>query len=365
MAMKKFILKCALFMIPIVGLFAFPFVVYLFCGEFLPISAVLDEQWNSGKEILYGSAFTSAAAIPYKILGTVKTDPEILTLGLSRTLTIRSIFFKDQSAFYNAGSGVHIAPDLITFMDRTASDTRLRVILFDASNLLFDNPSDHIPDQSSLYDMFHQFLSAGWRQVYIDYAGGSFSLKDLFQFGNASSSYIGLAAMRDRRGFRKDGSMDWGDAAYLAKLRKALPSDIVVDVSNTTLAREPHFSPDNLAAIDQFLSICKQRGIYVIGYVSPYASEIYKKEMSLNDPSGIYRTEPVYLAAVLKKYGYPFYDLKDIVTTGSSDAELYNDIHSSEKGTLKLLVYIADREPKLDDYLDVRSLENKIGKEPF
>ena len=363
--MKNFILKCVLFMIPILGLFAFPFAVYLLGGEFVPVPTILDRQWSSDKEVLYDSAFSYAPAIPYKILGTVRTDPEILALGLSRVLTIQSDFFKDPSVFYNAGSAVHIAPDLLTFMDRAASDTKLRVVLFDASNLLFDNPSDHIQDQSSLYDMLHQFLSSGWRQVYIDYADGSFSLSDLFQSGDASSSYIGLAAMRDHKGFRKDGSLDYGDAAELDKSKAALPSDIADNVLNTTLAREPHFSADNLAAIDQFLSICKQRGIYVIGYMSPYASEIYRKEQSLNDPAGIYKTEPAYLSVVLKKYGFPFYDLKDLATIGSSDAELYNSIHSSGKGTLKLLRYLSEREPRLSDYLDARSLESRIAREAF
>ena len=363
--MKSFTLKCALFMIPIIAFFAFPFTVYLLSGEFVSMPAVLDEQWNSGKEILYGSAFTYATPIPYKILGTVKMDPEILALGLSRTLTIRSIFFKDPGSFYNAGSAVHIAPDLPAFMDRTAPDARLRVILFDASNLLFDDPSDHIQDQSSFYDMSHQFLSSGWRQVYMDYADGKFSMRDLLQTGDASTSYIGLAAMRDRRGFRKDGSMDWGDAVYLDKLKEALPSDIADNASNVTLAHEPHFSPDNLAAIDQFLSVCKQRGMYVIGYMSPYATEIYQKEQSLDNPSGIYKTEPVYLATVLKKYGFPFYNLKDLAAIDSSDAELYNSIHSDEKGMLKLLLYLVEREPRLADYLDAKSLEKMIAGEDY
>ena len=363
--MKKFILKCALFSIPIVGLFVFPFTVYLLSDEFLSVPAVVRLQQSGDKEVLYDSAFTSETSAPYKILVITQTDPEVLALGLSRTLTIRSIFFKDPGVFYNAGNAVHIAPDLVTFMNRTASDTRLRVILFDASNLLLDTFSDPVPEQSSAYDAFHQFLVSGWRQVYIDYLAKGFSLEDFFQANNASTSYIGLAALRDHSGSRRDGSLDWGDDALLEKIRKDIPFQIAGAVSNTTLKNEPRLSEQNLAAIEQFLAICKQRGIYIIGYVSPYASEIYQAEQSLNDSAGIYKTEPTILAAALNKYGYPFYDLRDLAITGSSDAELYNDLHPSEKGTLKLLVYIADHEPKLDDYLDVRSLESKIDKEPF
>src|SRR5579863_7188162 len=117
--MKDFLIKSALFSLPVIALFAFPFAVYLLSGEFLPPGLVLDEQLESRTEVLYDPAFTFATVIPYKTLGTERTGPAALAIGLSRTLTIRSIFFKDPASFYNAGSAVHIAPDLTAFMQQT------------------------------------------------------------------------------------------------------------------------------------------------------------------------------------------------------------------------------------------------------
>lgn len=353
-----------MFSLPVAVFFAFPFFVYLWSGEFVSVFKVLDLQADPAVNVLYDSGFDAATFVPYKTEGVIRHKPEIIALGLSRTLTIRSEFFRQPDLFYNAGSGIRIAPDLDRFMERTRSNQNLKVIVFDASNLLFDTLSDRIEDQATTYDMFHQFFVSGWRTVYAGYASGSFNLNDVVGRQGTSTYYIGLGALRKHDGFRRDGSLSWGDSERISEIVKDIPGQIVDIVANTTLKKEPHFSGLNYQAVERFLANSKERGIYVIGYLSPYATAIYRKEMSL-DEGGIYRTEPVILGSLFKKYGYNFYNLKDLATIGSSDGELYDAIHSSQKGILKLLIYLVGREPVLSKYLESSKLKVLMEKETF
>lgn len=345
----------------------FPLAVFILGGELLPVSAIIRrQQQDPGREILYQSAFTSYTEKPYKLLSTITRNPQIIALGLSQTLTFRSYFFRREDAFYNAGRGVHAAADLSRYLNALPHDSNLRMILFDATNLLYDAAAQDEREQAGVSDMLRMFLSSGWRAAYLDYAEGKFSLGELMRERNITRS-IGILALARHAGFRADGSLSRGNTEDILAVKKnARPMSLQIADNISEIENFSTVSPRNLAEVEKFLILCRERNIDVIGYFSPYALEIYRAIQSLPDSHGKeFRLAPVVVTALFKQYGYHFHDLRNLEAIGSSDAELYDAGHLTEKGAIRLLLYLATREPALYPYLDIRMLKNLINKEVF
>jgi hypothetical protein len=368
--MAKFLLKCFLFSIPIVGVFAFPFAVFLLSGEFLSVASVINRQAASPSEILYYSGFSSASGKSYKTVGTEKYDPEIVVVGRSRTLTFRSIFFKDPAKFYNAGAPQHRASELSDYVNGLKPGNHLKVIMLDLSGLLEEDKVPPEVRRESTYSLINLFLTSGWRDVYSLYFDHKFSFGQVLE-ERKNHPAIGLYALITHSGYRPDGSMSRGDAAEMLALRNRAPALVEQEVAKinsekSVFGYDTLVSDQNLAALKSFLALCKEKNIYVVGYLSPYAFEIYQKIESMEGPDGDrLRSVPPVISSIFAQHGFTFFDVRDIRLIGSSDDELYDAGHTTEKSTLKLLRYLAPREPHLASYLDTDSLNRQISSLPF
>ena len=57
--------------------------------------------------------------------------------------------------------------------------------------------------------------------------------------------------------------------------------------------------------------------------------------------------------------------MRDLFLIGSDDTELYDSHHPTEKSTIKLLLYLAGKEKKLQGYIDEDQLKKQIETEKF
>jgi hypothetical protein len=371
--MKKFIFTCTIFIIPIIALFIFPLIIFLKGGEGLPISNIVDVQQESSSSILYMSGLTAINDKYYKLLTSTKKNPEIVVFGTSRTLAFKSNYFKNIESFYNAGYNANASmrtADLLDYINNIPKDSKLHVILFDVSDFLNSQNSASSEIKNNILDSAHLFLTTGWHDIYTDFFKGNITIDKLY----SSSSNIGLTAIMHNFGYRNDGSLERGNISVVDKLKiqKDVSSQISEEVSaiNSNQINFLDFgktiNQDNLSLIEKFLEICKSRNIYVIGYYPPSAIEIHDTMMSLkNDYGNTYKEVPGIFSSLFKKYDYNFYDARDITSIGSSDSELYDPYHPTERATIKLLIYLANKEPNLKSYLDIFKLKKQIGIEPF
>lgn len=369
--MRPFIVKCLIFVIPIAAVFAFPLTVFLLSGEFLPASVVADIQSKSEKPILYLSAFTGVNEKAYKVSRTKERSPEIIVFGRSRTLTFRSDFFKDPSLFYNAGVPMRKTAELSEYLDQVPHDGKLKVMLLDLSNFFKDDEtSPGSVEGGRLFTGVDIFLTSGWREVYLHYAAKKFSFGGIIKERSVLPS-IGLTALATHQGYRIDGSLSRGNSQEAAALQKKVPALIQGDLERIVPGQDiptydSSIDPQNVVEIERFLASAKARGIYVIGYLAPYAQELFDKIQGMKGPQGdAIHAAPAQLAASFKKQGFNFYDIRSLALIGSSDAELYDAGHPTERATLRLLRYLAVREPKLSAYVDTQGLAAKIAAEPF
>ena len=78
-----------------------------------------------------------------------------------------------------------------------------------------------------------------------------------------------------------------------------------------------------------------------------------------------YRAAPGVLSVIFEQEGYHFYDMRDISVIQASNKDLYDSRHMTEKGTIKMLIYLSNKEKKLMEYITTSRLQELLTSEAF
>lgn len=355
------------------ALFGFTSFVLFKGGEFTDVNDVIKQQMTSPHQVIYGLAY-SDRNFYYKYQSVLARAPQILAVGKSRILQIRSNFFKNPSTFYNAGGGIVGLEDIRYVLQSLPSDKRPKFMIV-ALDQFFFNSNWEGETEFSIKNNFNAFdiVSNEAITVLHDYRKHKFSLHDLIS-SPSGEVFIGINAKANHNGFRKDGS-----SFYAKDIRDKLEHPL--DPNNTdfqfkgTLGRiykgtDPFqhgmaFSTKELAELNRLLAYCKQHDIYVVAFLPPYAHFIYKQLISRPDQYGYLNGLASKISPVFDKYGYSFYDFSDIASLGSSDLETLDGFHASEKAYLRLfLVMLKSDEHLREVAADEGYLKKRLATAP-
>ncbi|MFT5128351.1 MAG: hypothetical protein ACI8W8_001961 [Rhodothermales bacterium] len=363
---RRFLIKLLLFLSPFILAWGLPIYVMVAGGEFTAHEEVMQAQLESDTPVRYSAAF-SARFPHYKRAFTNERKPQILVLGSSRSMQIRSRFFKPNYRFYSAsGSVARIAhaQHFLEHIDKEALDSIEMIVLGvdqDFFNVKFDNGSI---EQNSFPDSFDNDVSPGivfkynWLSVYKKLREGkSLSWSDCTQLHR--SPHYGLAGKVQGRGFRLDGSSyykdfienggneyeGYPDYHFLETLKK-----IDEGKDSSRFSHSPSINPASLQRLEELLAFCQQEGIYVAGYLPGYATPVWEKMNSMSDKYGYLHGLPEAVGTLFTKYGMRVWDFSDIRSFGSSDAETIGGFHVSENAHLRMQIIMAEQDERFRKY---------------
>ena len=377
----RFLVKLGIFLSPMIVLWTLPIYVMLAGGEFTAHEDVIEAQLSSPVPIRYSAAF-SARFPHYKRIFTNELRPDILVLGSSRSMQIRSAFFNPDYCFYSASGAVSRIAHARYFLeniDCEALDEIDMIVLGldqDFFNVKFDNGT--VP-QNNFPDSFEGDVDPGivfkynWISVYKKLKEGeSIAWSDLPKL--PTSPHYGLAGKVKGRGFRLDGSSyykdfienggnnyeGYGDYHFLETLEK-----IEKGKDGSRFVHCDHINPESLKRLDEFLSFCKGEGIYVVGYLPGYATVVWEKMTAMGDKFGYLQGLPETVSAIFAKYDMRVWDFADLNTFGSSDDEAIGGFHVSENAHLRMHIIMAEEDEKFRAYSeDLDYLRRKLAEAP-
>ena len=371
---KTFFLKLFLIFLPVILILAFPIFVLVVSGEFSQPDTVLAEQNASNQNILYAPAYTDFEAY-YRMQGVLLHQPEVLALGNSRILDIRSEYFKPGVTSYDAGLLAKGIQEYRQVLDRIPKATQPKVMIMVLEQSQFDywerdfNGYYNLPAQLVYQKPLNYILNVtirSWPLIYGDYFQKKFSIRQLWQ-DRHDNTRIGLLAKIDNEGFRKDGSYRNGRYVDHPHDPRLYDSNNFSDTFGLIALKSGYFryntydglSEQALDETDAILAEAKARGIYVIAYMPPYAPTVYKK--MLTDPAYHYifqiedKARPIF-----EKYGFELYNFNDPASLGAKDSEFFDGYHQGEKVYVRLMLYMAKHSSVLGKLVDIPTLQKKL-----
>ncbi len=373
--MKKLLIKLFLFLIPFYILFGIPISVLLFSGELTSLDRIIEIQKDNEIQAIYGPAYSNNVYY-YKLKSAISRNKlDVLVLGTSRVMQFRSPFFKNDVSFYNAGGGVAKLDHFRHFIKKIPKGKEPEIIIMGIDNNFFNNGWCKFWDNfhSKKFDIAKELesdieriniIKSSWKMVYSDYFKKNYSLSKVFLNSNKLQTR-GLTAVINLTGFRNDGSQY--NARYINDLSFRKEWDYQFEHSYDCIKTGRGYfcygkelSKSAINELKSFLKYCNNRGIYVIGFLPPYAHEIYKKLQSLPDKyEYMFKVEPT-LRPIFDYFGYGFYNFSDLATIGATDSETFDGWHGTEKAYLRLFIKMAEDNRILKQYTDVPYLKVRL-----
>ena len=369
--MKKFLFKTIVFLLPYAILFAFLGMLLSLNGELDSIEKIIDSQILD-KNILYGPAYTVPCPT-YKLKSVIKKGPEIIALGSSRVMQFRDKFFTlSPEKFYNAGRGANKIKDFKDFLEKIPKDKMPKVVIMGLDPNFFNPNWDSAEEEDSALTHINQrkknpiFLVNSTSFIRDTVRGKTLNKSNYIGLDDGLKKYspIGYNAKNNGNGFRSDGSYCYGK--YFSNPEngddwKFKDTFKRIKEGNRRFEYSEKISSEAIEELEEFLEFCEIKGIYVIGFLSPYAKVIYDKMISMDEYKYL-KTLFEDLDSVFKKYKYPVYDFIDIASFGSNDSEVIDGFHGSEVAYLRLFILMAEQEEVLQKYTNPQKLKEYLNK---
>lgn len=353
--MKKFLALLAAFLLPaalLYGLFAAALVT---TRELVPVDEVVAAT-TAGEMILYGTSHNENIGA-YKFRTMCAVGADFLVMGTSRSMQLREEFFTRDS-FYNAGGVVRNMADFADVLSRLPDDALPDTLLVALDQNMFNTDwrASSPGGPQGFEDLETDFLDTLLRTAQ-DYASGKFSLFDVLR---PKEGVFGLAAAARGTGFAADGSYRYG---VLTGQNLAEPEKNFSDTYRQIDFGQERFAygdtPDALALsqLEDFLSVCTEKGIRVVGFLPPLPPSVNRR-MAESGHYGYLDTLYEESAARFAAAGCEFYDFTAIE---SEDVEYIDGFHGGDRVYARIALELDEHSEILTGEIDRAGIERLLA----
>ena len=356
--MVKFLTKLLIFHLPIFAGAVLLTYILLVSGELTSPEKLM--QYHQDPNCLIGLAYHDPVRW-LKIEAVKEKSPDILALGTSRVLQIRSFFFNKDARFYNAGRGISRIKDIPWFMLQIKKN-KPQIIILGLDQYFFNRNWDdlsQVPQKrasnihlSTFFQMYRSFLK--------DLVKGKIKIQNL-----STDNFVGFMAKIRHQGFRSDGSYYYGDLTKHPELNEDWQFKDTFDRIKKKKRRfelGKRVNPEAVQVLESFLAESKRKNIHVIGFLPPFAHAVWEKLLLEKEAFAYMFSIFNTIVPIFAKYGFECHDYSDLLTVGANDSESIDGFHGSEVAYLRIIIDMGMKSPKLKPFINLQTMKNLLKK---
>lgn len=346
--MRSLVIRLVIFLLPAAATLVFPAWVLFASGESEPDEVFLDLRRQS-RPFLVGRAYSDAMG--YLKLKTVQVEaPPIVALGTSRVMPFRQDFFGTR--FFNAGSGEYRQfDDLLAFLRQIPAGGEPKLIVLGLDQKFFNARwTSRISEPFARQQLkenrmrWWSLLRASWPSVYRDYLMGKFRIADLVRPQPDGVRRIGLTAAVRNSGYREDGSFTWDFWEFDAEDLKQIARDESYYVYGTSV------SDRAIEDVKMFLAECRQRDIYVAGFLPPFSPRVYHALEQHREQYAFMFQLAGRLQPLFDRFGFSFADFTNPARCEIRRDGFFDGQHASENGYRRLWTCWTEADARLQAF---------------
>lgn len=364
--MRLFIKKTLIFCIPLVIFIGIPSYILLSTAESF---SRIERLINSGNNYLVGYAY-SEDNYKFLKLKEIENRPRqsVMTLGSSRVLEFREKMF--ETSFYNCGSMVKKVGDFLPFLKTLSKEKYPKYLIINLDQWMFNHNWDDFSQRDTLpidVNTIYQsnFTARTIRSAWEDLLKNRFSV-NVFYNNDESVKKIGLNAIVNNKGFRKDGSFFYGNQIDYLLANDPKADDYQfrgtfdrIDKGIQRFEKGREINPEALKEVEKILSFAKKENIFLIAILPPFADKVNEK---MKQDGGYRYMEPLYgvLKPMFNNYGFELWEHTYLNTYGSDDSEVIDGFHGGEVTYLRMLIHMLENNSKLNECASVDRLKKDL-----
>lgn len=318
-----------------------PFVLLILSSELL--LAASRETWtapqvieyqSAHQRVLYSRKFLDEQMQEYKVDLLLAHPRRIAAVGSSRVMQFRGwMFGPDSSDFINLGGMIQSLDDLEVMADSAPASTLPRMVILGV-DIRWLNGNSHDLGQLSLV----RSRSLGWQDHLR--AARAFVTRprvviSAMQRLAAGRQDIGIRALVDSSGFRRDGSFRWpykvpGSTQWA--YRDRLEPTAVERIRGGMQGFEHSNGVDSvrLAQLARILDTLQRRGVHVAGFIPPLAHPVIEELERDPGDRGLYEQFVPAVTRVFGARGLPLVDGSITERLGLDDRAMGDGYHAME-----------------------------------
>ena len=345
--MRRLYHKILIIFLPFILFYGFPTVCLYRAGELFSFDTYL-HPLEKGR--LFGLAY-SYYDKEYKYYMTNDyMRPQVLVLGSSRIMQVKSNIVRPGVSFYNAGGAVQNVYEFRLFLEKLAYKPELIIANFDQ---FYFNP--YYEDQKGLFSRdvyekpafsFTKYLNS-CATFYEDLFADKINLRELFR-----SDQIGVTAICTQRGFTTDGtyydgmvethpevSIDYNFKGTMERIRN----------KNLRFQGCDHADKSILGEVDSLLTFCDQHDIMFVGFLPPFAPKI-SDVLEKDGHYGYLNEIPELLNEVASRHQAVMMDFTRYENQYASDCFFLDGFHGSDLVYHAMMADMIDSVPQIQKY---------------
>ena len=281
--------------------------------------------------------------------------PEVVTVGSSTMVPFRADYFS--APFLNCCRVSDDLPQLEAFLDWMVAAHPPKVVIIGLDFWWFryaEAPAKRYTPAPALGDEWTWAkLTRPWGMLGRGDLGG----RELGLPGDR----IGFMGLLRDRGFRPDGSFDYGpvhDAMDPDPAQRVRHVRALLDTGNARFARSKRTWDSNFEIVARMLAKVRAAGCHAVLIFPPVVEELLDELARRPEEYG-------YVPQVvegLRRFGIPFVDYRDARPLGSGADEFYDEIHGGDVTMARLLLDLGGRDPEVGAVLDRARLTDVVAR---
>jgi hypothetical protein len=349
--LTKFFLKLLIFLLPFAMIVGALTGSLIYIGESMPLSWVIATQQANAVPVLYRPQYGNRD-LDFKRLTIEARQPEVIVIGSSRVLQMRAGLLTEQpEAFYNAGAPAWQFDQVEALLYGLDADSLPDIVLLGLDQVWFNDAyeGDVLPAQTDDVSNLWQ-IDQGVAQGMIEdlVAGRPLTFDQWLTRDDPGGNDIalGIKAIENGHGFRRDGSELYGD--FLVGRFLYQPTERQRHLDWLRDGQEMYVFGDTPSAsmlqrLDALLTWCAERDITVIGFTPPFTPTLYQQMQQQGHHAYVFALMPQ-LDALFAEHGYRFFDFSNGANFGVDD-DFFDGWHGSERIYMHLYMVLVQALP--------------------
>lgn len=318
------------------------------------------------EKVLYGSALSGD--VSFLKYGVVKQlQPDILAIGSSRVMQFRRSFFKD-ATFYTMGGLCDSIGDLSDVYHTISKHYTPKIIILEVAWCWLNPTRSHplmlrpfmeeriISRRSYLYKCLSDSIRKN-KRVRDHLIEADVKTQD--EVGGRAT--IGLMAGVDYRGFREDGSFQYGQCILdlIPAEERMKNSHELIKNNNWRFAEAYDIDQKELSKLQTLIQEMKRNGCHVIVFLAPFSNEIYEELLSSPKHKTFMEKYERDVKELCNQETVSFYDFSNMQWVGSTDEEAIDGFHGSERTYGRIMLHFL-QDKKIAPYVNAELIRDRL-----
>lgn len=363
----KFFSKLAIFVLPFLVI-SCGFSVYgVYIGEMIPFPLAVELQSRNQGILYFPRYWEREDIICYRLNAYQHYQPQIVSIGSSRSEFVSQDMFRDDTIIYNSYlQGLRIEEMEQIYLSLVDIYTPKIIILhIDITNfnlayqnrnasLNYENNNCLTQESHRIWDNFRQIM-----RLFL------FDRSSLIIEYDVASAYkstrpYGLTALEDNHGYRFDGSL-WS-ARLNEQAEINLENHLLGFENRTGIISTPgdEVELSRFEIINRILDHASQQNITVIGLLPPFYPTIYDGMRSSGE--FVYQNKTIErLTDIFEFYNMLLFNYSDPRIIGGTAEEMLDGWHPGQVLTARMILNITSQHPEiLAEHVESNELANRI-----